>query len=221
MNELVNVSFEDFIEKASLTDVFEEDFFVLAFNSRYRRPRKQIMPPVRFNAVTFLLCTNGELSLSIDYKEYLLKRNMLLWLNSLHIIGNIVPNDYFEGYVIILSPQFANSIFSERKEEVIRKFIRLLLTHCKEHHDVSFYANELCMTAGNLSRITKAYSGKRTIKWINDVLITESKILLRKSNNSIQQVADELHFVDQSSFGKFFRKHIGLTPREYRKNVQK
>lgn len=110
---------------------------------------------------------------------------------------------------------------SERKEEVIRKFIRLLLAHCKEHHEVSFYANELCMTAGNLSRITKAYSGKRTIKWINDVLITESKILLRKSNNSIQQVADELHFADQSSFCKVFRKHTGMTPKEYRKRVQK
>jgi AraC-like DNA-binding protein len=75
------------------------------------------------------------------------------------------------------------------------------------------------MTAGNLSRITKAYNGKRTIKWINDVLVTEAKILLRKPNNTVQQVADELNFGDQSSFGKFFKKHTGLTPREYMKKV--
>jgi AraC-like DNA-binding protein len=36
----------------------------------------------------------------------------------------------------------------------------------------------------------------------------------------IQQIADELNFGDQSSFGKFFRKHTELTPREYRKSIQ-
>ncbi|MDR2384501.1 MAG: helix-turn-helix domain-containing protein, partial [Tannerella sp.] len=34
-------------------------------------------------------------------------------------------------------------------------------------------------------------------------------------------IADELNFGDQSSFGKFFKKHTGLTPKEYRKSVQK
>jgi AraC-like DNA-binding protein len=67
----------------------------------------------------------------------------------------------------------------------------------------------------------KAFSGKTAYQWINDALITESKILLHKPDNAIQQVADELNFADQSSFGKFFRKHTGLTPREYRKSVQK
>jgi AraC-like DNA-binding protein len=110
---------------------------------------------------------------------------------------------------------------SERKEGVVREFIRLLFANCKKHHEVSFYAEKLCMTVGNLSRITKAYSGKKAIKWINDVLITESKMLLRKPDNTIQQIADELNFGDQSSFGKFFKKHTGLTPREYRKAVQK
>jgi AraC-like DNA-binding protein len=107
------------------------------------------------------------------------------------------------------------------KEDVVREFIRLILSNYKEHHEVSFYANKLCMTANNLSRITKAYNGKRTINWITDVLITEAKILLRKPNNTVQQVSDELNFGDQSSFGKFFKKHTGLTPREYRTSVQK
>jgi AraC-like DNA-binding protein len=74
-------------------------------------------------------------------------------------------------------------------------------------------------TASNLSRIMKAFSGKTAVKWINDVLVTEAKILLRKPGATVQQIADELNFGDQSSFGKFFKKHTGLTPREYRKQA--
>ena len=88
-----------------------------------------------------------------------------------------------------------------------------MLTHCREQHEVSYYADRLCMTPDNLSRIMKAHSSKTAIKWISDALVTEAKILLGNPNITIQYVADELNFGYQSSFGKFFRKHTGLTPR--------
>lgn len=107
------------------------------------------------------------------------------------------------------------------KEDIIQNFIRLIFDHCKEQHEVSFYAKELCMTQGNLSRIMKAASGKTAIKWISDVIISESKILLHRPNINIQQISEILHFGDQSSFGKFFKKNTGYTPMEYRNNIQK
>jgi AraC-like DNA-binding protein len=53
------------------------------------------------------------------------------------------------------------------------------------------------------------------------MLLTEAKILLRKPDATVKQVADELNFGDQSSFGKFFKKHTGLTPVEYKNKEQK
>jgi AraC-like DNA-binding protein len=47
--------------------------------------------------------------------------------------------------------------------------------------------------------------------------MTEAKILLRNPSLSIQQIADQLNFSDQSSFGKFFKKHHRMSPLEYRK----
>ena len=34
---------------------------------------------------------------------------------------------------------------------------------------------------------------------------------------SIQEISDELHFANQSFFGKYFKHHTGMSPKEYRK----
>ena len=62
------------------------------------------------------------------------------------------------------------------------------------------------------------YTSKSANKWIDDALIVEAKILLKAPQATVQQVADMLHFSDQSTFGKFFKKHMGISPMEYRKS---
>lgn len=96
-------------------------------------------------------------------------------------------------------------------------FIQLLNKHCRTEHSVSFYASELCISPEYLSRIMKSFSGKTVNQWISEALIREAEMLLRNPDFTIQQVADMLNFSDQSSFGKFFKKHRGMSPMIYKK----
>ena len=105
-----------------------------------------------------------------------------------------------------------------RKDELFEQFLQLLFNHCKEQHVVTFYAEKLCITPQYLSLILKELTGKSANKWIDDALIVEAKILLKAPQATVQQVADMLHFSDQSTFGKFFKKHVGASPMEYRKS---
>ena len=105
-----------------------------------------------------------------------------------------------------------------RKEELFEQFLQLLFQHCKEQHVVTFYAEKLFITPQYLSLILKELTGKSANKWIDDALIMEAKILLKAPQATVQQVADLLHFSDQSTFGKFFKKHMGISPMEYRKS---
>ena len=105
------------------------------------------------------------------------------------------------------------------REEIVARFVQLLITHSKKESEVSFYSTELCITPEYLSRVMKSVGGKSVQVWIQQARIAESKILLRQPNLSVQQVAEELCFSDQSAFGKFFKKHTGKTPLEYRKEV--
>jgi AraC-like DNA-binding protein len=105
-----------------------------------------------------------------------------------------------------------------RKEEIMNNFLELLLEHVREQHLVTFYAGKLFITPQYLSLILKELTGKPANKWIEDALIVEAKVLLKTPQATVQQVADTLNFSDQSTFGKFFKKHIGLSPVEYRKS---
>lgn len=105
-----------------------------------------------------------------------------------------------------------------RKEELFESFLRILYMYCKEQHVVSFYAEQLYITPKYLSLILKELTGRSANKWIDEALMQEAKILLKAPQATVQQVADALHFSDQSTFGKFFKKHAGMSPMEYRKN---
>jgi AraC-like DNA-binding protein len=112
---------------------------------------------------------------------------------------------------------FVCSAFS-RKEEIMNQFIQLLFLHAGAQHLVTFYADKLCITPQYLSLILKELTGKPANKWIDDALVVEAKTLLKTPQITVQQVADALNFSDQSTFGKFFKKYTGLSPREYRKS---
>lgn len=106
-----------------------------------------------------------------------------------------------------------------RKEELTSKFIKLLEENFKKERKVQFYSENLNMTAGNLSKVLKEVSGRTTGELIDAAIITEACILLANPALSISQISDELNFSDQSFFGKFFKKHIHLSPSEYRRKT--
>jgi len=119
----------------------------------------------------------------------------------------------------LLSNKEEGKVFQQftRKEQLFNKFMDLLLDHYKEQHEVTFYADKLFITPQYLTMIIKNLTGKTTNKWIDDALLLEARKMLKTTQTTIQQIADTLNFSDQSTFGKFFKKHHGMSPVEYRK----
>ncbi|MDR0698991.1 MAG: helix-turn-helix domain-containing protein [Tannerella sp.] len=105
-----------------------------------------------------------------------------------------------------------------RKEELFTDFQNLLRENCKEQHEVKFYADKLCITTQYLSSILKEQSGKSAGQWIQNALMIEAKRMLKTPRINVQQVSNELNFPDQSTFGKFFKKHAGVSPAVFRKS---
>lgn len=135
------------------------------------------------------------------------------------IVKNEVRNLFAEIFNIIIhrNKPIEASIYND-KEDIIARFTHLVGNHCKEEHSVGFYAQELCVEPKYLSRILKSVSGKTANRYIDGAIISEAKILLKEPDVTIAEVTDMLHFSDQSSFGKFFKKHCGISPLNYRRN---
>ena len=108
--------------------------------------------------------------------------------------------------------------FPKRVEEIFLGFLGLLPQHFAEHHDIGFYAFELCITTTYLSRIVRQVSGGRTVvDYINQMLLMEATFLLRQTSLSITQISDQLHFAEVTTFARFFNRMKGMNPREFRK----
>lgn len=101
---------------------------------------------------------------------------------------------------------------------------RLLLRHyqvkieeCfREQHEVSAYAAMLNISAGYLSEVVKAQSGKPAIAHIQERVVLEARRLLFHTHQSVKEIAFELGFADASYFSRFFKRETGLTPAEFR-----
>lgn len=109
---------------------------------------------------------------------------------------------------------------TKQSEVLFRRFINLLSeTHIKPRN-VSWYADQLCITPKHLSTVCKQISGKTAFVWINDFVAADMRNLLKSSNRSIKEIAEFLHFPNISFFGKFCRQHFGMSPTKYRKQLR-
>ena len=108
-----------------------------------------------------------------------------------------------------------------RSESILKDFVKLLQENIETHTDVGFYAEKLCISKQYLSLIVKEKTMVSIGTVISALRAEVASGLLRNPDLSIQQIANRLSFSDQSSFGKFFRKHSGMSPLKYRQSLRK
>lgn len=105
-----------------------------------------------------------------------------------------------------------------RRSTYVSEFLQLVRSYHKKERMVSFYAEKLFISPKYLSLIIKESMGRSAAEVIDEYVILEAKNLLRFSGKNIQQVAYELNFPNQSSFGKYFKHLTGMSPSEFQKS---
>lgn len=103
------------------------------------------------------------------------------------------------------------------EEILMQKFLAEIKTHYRSQRKVGFYADRLHISLGHFFAIVKRVSGKSPGQWIDEYITGEARALLKGTNLTVQQISQELGFPSQSFFGKFFKRVIGISPKEYRK----
>lgn len=102
------------------------------------------------------------------------------------------------------------------EEELFRRFLQLVSQHFRTERRISFYAEQMHLTPKYMSSIIRHATGHSPAEWITQNVMLEAKNLLRYTNMSIQQISYELHFPNQSFFGRWFKSKAGLSPKDYR-----
>ena len=106
-----------------------------------------------------------------------------------------------------------------REQTIFDRFIQLVNQHCRQQHQIGYYADRLCLTERYLGTVIRQTSGTTAKDWIDRALITQAKVLLRHSDKSVMQISENLDFPNPSFFSKYFKRLTGMTPGEYKEGV--
>lgn len=104
-------------------------------------------------------------------------------------------------------------------QTIFDRFIELVNQHCRQQHQLRFYAERMCITERYLGTVVKQTSGATAKEWIDKAIVTAAKVMLRHSNKQIVQISDDLNFPTSSFFCKYFKRLTGMTPQEYRNGI--
>jgi len=163
-----------------------------------------------------------KLSLSHEHAELLetRMREMIYYLHSDHSYRFEILRMLYSIFLLDLQDMqkrfLVHRDIPQRVEEIYIGFIRLIPRHFIEHHDIAFYASELNISSVYLSKVVRQVSGHTVLYHINKMRMIEASFLLRTTSMNIAEIADHLRFSDAASFSKFFLRHVGCTPKEYR-----
>jgi AraC family transcriptional activator of pobA len=103
-----------------------------------------------------------------------------------------------------------------RKVAQVEKFRALVEQNYKKHWPITNYAEQMGITSGQLTRLCREELGLSSMDVTNARLVHEAQRDLVYTTASIKQLSFSLGFADETYFGRFFRKHTGVSPREFR-----
>ncbi len=92
----------------------------------------------------------------------------------------------------------------------------LLESHYREHWPVSRYAEQLGLSTERLNRMVRNETGQNAQSLIHTRLAREACRRLVHVAAPVSRLAFDLGFQDLAYFCRFFKRHTGLGPREYR-----
>ena len=202
----------EFSEDAQLSYIIFSSSFLEKNSYSIRRPRL-----VAVDACQIVNVTSEQAKIINDFSQLIegavnCSPSMLNSERMVHIYNlvHLVFQDYF------VANSDATSKVMDRKTEIYHEYSELVMKHYHEWHHVSDYAEALHITVPHLCSTIKQASQRTAGDLIVEAILTDAKAQLKLSVTPIKEIAISLGFENVAFFNRFFKTHVGTTPKNYR-----
>ena len=182
---------------------------------------KTLQEAVRFLESPCLTLNDEQLDIASDYFSLARKIIHSQMDNKREVISSLLTSITYLAINLwrndIASAKERQDVSSLRVNQMYEQFIALVSQHHNKERGMAFYADRMHITPKYLSKIVKQASGRSGPDWIDSFVVLEAKNLLKYTDKPVKEIVWQLNFPTPSVFNKFFKKHTGQTPSEYRK----
>lgn len=99
---------------------------------------------------------------------------------------------------------------------LVSSFLHLVDQHIRRHWSVADYAHSLRVSSDRLNSAILRATGQTPLALIHARLMKEARQMLEDSGLQIGEIASSLGFEDPAYFSRFFKRHSGRSPRQFR-----
>lgn len=105
----------------------------------------------------------------------------------------------------------------ERASSLIERFMELLFKgEYRQHREVKYYAERLCITPHHLADVCREVSGEAPLYWINRFTMQELVCTLAEPSQTLTEISEAFHFSSLSHFTRYCQRHLGIPPSQLR-----
>ncbi len=109
-----------------------------------------------------------------------------------------------------------NLFVADRKKQILSDFRKLVNNKFSELKTPKEFAQMLNITPNYLNSLCKDIYNKTVTEVIQERIILESKRLLAHTGLTVSEISYKLGFKDNSYFGRYFKKVVGIPPEKFR-----
>ncbi len=128
--------------------------------------------------------------------------------------------------MLSLLMEMGNVVLGEKKSEItgnIRDYVKEAVAYINENYfeelTLSGLSEKYAVESSYFSRLFKQQTGENLMLYIASRRMEKAKELMQREDINIAEVAFMVGYDDYTYFSKVFKKHTGVSPREYRNRL--
>lgn len=124
--------------------------------------------------------------------------------------------------ILLIRNSLSNSDMINKRDELYDGYIKESIDYMHKYYSGNITIEDICreiyLSSSHFKRVFKSRTGKTPYRFLTDIRIEKAKEMLRYSGTAINEIARLCGFVNQGNMSTIFKRSIGVSPSEFRKN---
>ncbi|MHA8101227.1 helix-turn-helix domain-containing protein [Aquirufa nivalisilvae] len=199
---------EEFIRGTSLQKhIHHYSFFTYEHNEALHVDEEE-----RNNVVEILTKISREISPELD----VLSKKLIV--SHIELLLDYCSRYYQRQFT---SRQPLHQHISVKFADLVREFVSTSKSDDYGLPSVNYFADKLHVSSNYLGDIIKKETQQTPIEIMHQIMINHAKELLHDFEKNISQISHQLGFTYAAHFTRFFKNKMGISPNEYRRNMNR